>query len=447
MDITVNAAVASLGATYEAVVLQPNDRVGSFNALVTRQYNKALASLQSDVVSQSHGPTPLFLASIVLAAVEVLLRHLTNALLHLQGAFTILTECIRGSKQFSTPSSLAVRNDESEHHVMNEDGRALYLLGQALDIQTATYVLSRAPDLPILPSTISHRIPEPLLDSFSLDQAHSELLALLHACYHHSSLASAYKYLRPGDIPSDIALNQGRIIAHLSQWLSKLDYHTASPTRQDTTHHHLSALPTQQVPWLILRIQCISAIIYLSTRLSPEERAYDSFATFFLQIVDNATTIVENRSAESNLARLQNRFRLISPLSQPLYLTAMKCRHGGIRRRAISLLSNTGLEGPWHAAVHVRVARRAMEIEEQQIREEISLKWAVENVDNDTIIIPENMRLHGCGIDSDRARQHGSGVIEAQFSRCVDVGHMLMRANVQWDSQDNWEIWTERLQL
>jgi Fungal Zn(2)-Cys(6) binuclear cluster domain len=88
---TINAAVASLGATYEAVVLRPVHSIGLRDSLAAVQYHKALVSLRLDVLLQSHGPIPSFLASILLAAVEVLSHHYYNAVMHLHGAHTIMT--------------------------------------------------------------------------------------------------------------------------------------------------------------------------------------------------------------------------------------------------------------------------------------------------------------------------------------------------------------------
>jgi hypothetical protein len=443
VNLTINAAIASLGATYEAVVLRPDHQLSLYNSLATVQYHKALASLQSDILLQTHGPIPLFLASILLAAVEVLLSHLTNALTHLRGAFTILTDCIYRSGQSRPASPWGWRGDKGEQRVTNDDGSALYLIAQALDIQTATYALSKAPELPSSSITSDHLALGTLANSFSRNQAHSELLPLLHACYHHTSIASNYKYLPRADIPSHIALDQSRYLALLSQWLSRLDHHTSTPTGQDMSSGQFAAPTPPRFPLLVLRIQCISALIYLSTVLSPKEMAYDFFTSFFQQIVDGATVLLDSRSPGGCLNSLQNRFRLISP---PLYLTAMKCRQGAIRRRAIHLLGLTGREGPWYGAVFVRVALRAVEIEEGQ-KGALLLDPGMKDMGSDAITVPESTRLHGSGISSVIAGLPSGGFIEAHFSRCVDAEHMVTRSDVPWDSEENWDMWTERITM
>jgi hypothetical protein len=444
INATINAAIASLGATYEAVVLRPVHSIGLGDSLAAIQYHKALASLRLDVLLQSHGPIPPFLASLLLAIVEVLWRHFGNALMHLHGAFTIMTECIYRSAQSRSASSTVLAPDEAENSATVDDSRTLYLMAQALDVQTATYALSRKPQLPSSLFASNRSALGMLSDSFSPNQAWTELIPLLHACYHYTSLASRYKYLPRSDLPSHVTLDQSRYIALLSHWVSKLSRRTSTSTEHDlwSDQYTLSNCPGYAL--LVQRIQCISAIIYLSTILNYKERSYDAFTSFFEQITTDATILLENQSPGGCLTSPQNRFRIISPISQPLYLTAMKCRQGTIRRRAIHLLGLTGREGPWHGAVFQKVAQRVMEIEEDQVLQRGALLL---EEDIDKIPVTENMRLHGSGIDFNGERLPEKGFIEAQFSRCVDAELMVTSSRVSWESMENWEIWTERIAI
>jgi hypothetical protein len=440
----VNAAIASLGATYEAVVLRPVHSIGLGEFLATMQYHKALELLRLDVFLQSHGPNPSFLASILLAVVEVLSHHFTNALMHLHGAFTIMTESIQRSAHSWSVLPRSSARDEAEHSATVDDSQTLYLMAQALDVQTASYALSRQPQLPSSLFASNRSALVMLSDSFSPSEAQSELIPLLHACYHYTSLASKYKYLPRSDIPSHVVLDQGRYIALLSQWVSKLDRRTSSTTEHDISREQFAPSISPIFPLLVQRIQCISAIIYLSNILNYKERSYDALTYYFGQIVTDAAILLENQSPGGCLTSPENRFRLISPTCQPLYLTAMKCRQGAIRRRAIHLLGLTGREGPWHGAICQKVAQRAMEIEEDQMLDKEALLL---EEGNDVISVREDLRLHGSGIEFDGARLSGKGFIEAHFSRCVDAELMITRTDVSWESKENWEIWTERITI
>lgn len=188
-----------------------------------------------------------------------------------------------------------------------------------------------------------------------------------------------------------------------------------------------------------MRIQCLSALIYLSTILNPYEKGYDLYEMFFRQIVDGASKLLDRSPDSDSWMSPTNRFRLISPMAQPLYLTAMKCRHGRLRREAINLLSMTGREGPWDSVTHVQVAKRALEIEEHALQGS--------GMSLDEIFVPEKSRLHGCGLNSERLRCIDGGSIETIFSRCFDVDRMMLSSDIVWDAKENWDIWTEKVLL
>lgn len=441
---TVNAAIASLGATYEAVVLRPahSFRLGEYHA--SMQYHKALELLRLDVLLQNHGRIPSFLASLLLAAVEVLSRHFNNALMHLHGAFTIIRQCTNSSGHSSALSGRLALHDVEQSAAV-DDSQNLYLMAQALDVQTASYAFSRPPQLPSSMSASDGSATITLSDLFTPNEAESQLIPLLHACYHYAVTAARHKYLPRIDIPSNIALDQSRYIALLSQWISKLDRRMSVSTKHDFLTCKPKPSIHPQLPLLVQRIQCVSAIIYLSNILNYKETSYDAFISYFEQIVTDATILLENQSAGSCLGNPENRFRLISPISQPVYLTALKCRQGVIRRRAIHLLGLTGREGPWHGIICQRVAQRAMEIEEDQVLRKESLLLLEEN--HDVTSVPEALRLHGSGMEFDEARLPGKGFIVAHFSRCVDTELMVRRTDVSWESKKNWDIWTERITI
>ncbi|MCJ1472121.1 hypothetical protein MMC13_000768 [Lambiella insularis] len=439
----VNAAVASLGACYESLVLRSVSAADYRSSLATVQYQKALSELQNEIVLQSHGLVPLFLASIILAAVEVLQRHLINAITHLRGAYQVLTQyiCVR-SEWFLGYTSKHVGNmvQEIGRRKPSDEVQSLYLIAQALDLQTATYALAQPPDLPPSPPGESMIFSPHTLSLSSLAEPQSHLVPLLHACYHFTSLASQYKYVRRSCVPVEMALNQGRYIASLSQWLIVLN----NDRCVSSVEHQSPLTPSKRFNWWALRIQCLSALIYLSTIFDPFEKGYDAFTTCFSQIVEGVAILLETNLGDSPLTRAGNRFRLTSPVSQPLYLVAMKCRHRQLRRAAIRLLVLTGRGGPWDGAIHALVAERAVKLEEQGLDEhDGDPPTAVPSADKTSI--PEELRLHGCGVDTDRSQHADSGTIKVIFSRCRDVETMTTSSDLLWNAAENWDIWSETL--
>ena len=211
-------------------------------------------------------------------------------------------------------------------------------------------------------------------------------------------------------------MEQGRHIATLTDWLATYDQGS-----QDS----VPELP-------VLRAQCLSTLIYVSTILCPYEITYDLYTTHFRYIIEIAEKIVHERNTES--PPILQHFKIQPGLIQPVYLTAMKCRDPQVRRRAVRLLSRLGVEGPWDARVMTRVALRAIEIEEMDEQKQQQLP------------IPEIDRLHGCGIDSlAPAGKTFPVFIQAYFSLCTGVEQMLQSSD--YEDSEHWTLWSEDLEV
>jgi hypothetical protein len=429
INLAVSTALAAFGAVYDAVVLQ---RTFASLYLASAQYSKALTALHKDVALQSDGPIPSFLASVILAAAQVLQRHYSNSLTHLKGAFTVLTNTI----------SPRIENGPKTGHVSTKTTKwdvKLYSFAQSLDLQTAWYALDRPPELP--PSFDAD-----VLNQFSgtnfLGCASHILQSLLHQCYHFASLASHYKYLPRSNFPTELALEQGRCIAYLSQWLAKCD--------DEFKAWSCSFLESNaRQTYLILRVQCLSTLIYLSAISSPYESTYDTYTTYFQQIIQNAAEVLGNSLSSAPQSPMCH-FRVQPGLAQALFLTSAKYRNNSQRRKAIELLSKVGMEGPWDPDILCKVARRAVEIEESRSlssmmakqdsgRSGLSLdmdRSAPFNVD-----VPEQHRLHGCAMVSEAGDFEANKPVSVHFSLCKNVEQMVRSDNHK--SPQHWTIWTE----
>ena len=140
---------------------------------------------------------------------------------------------------------------------------------------------------------------------------------------------------------------QTKLLTELQNWRTNLDELT---------------IEAQHGPKeFLLRIHHRTVFIWLSGCLSAEECAVDSHMDGFEEIVDLGT-----RLTESDLP--QDIFSFEMRIIPPLYYTAMKCRDASIRRRALNLLRCAARrEGLWNARIAIRVAERAIEIEEREL--------------------------------------------------------------------------------
>jgi hypothetical protein len=337
--------------------------------------------------------------------------------MHLQGALKLLCSRNNFLVQARAPGV-----DDAATTVL-EDG--LSLMFMKLDIQKASYALDLGPDL-TFPS--GRHLSHLSWNMRTIKEAELRLVWLIHSSYHFTAHASHFKYLAPGDVPSDLFIEQGRHIAQFFLWLDIINQDFL-PTQCDPARK----LPADTFAHvLVLRLQCLSTLVYLSTVLSAHECSYDFHGPRFQTIIGDAAVVLEqDLGASSGLGQ----FRPCPGIIQPLYLSATKYRHPIWRRQAIELLRRPGREGPFDGALLAAVATRAVEIEEGEYR-------PLETNETLLPIIPEIGRVHGCGIDVKAKDGEPIHTATVMFSRCRNVERMHS-GSCSWDHSSNWNIWDE----
>ncbi|RSL77913.1 hypothetical protein CEP51_008660 [Fusarium floridanum] len=363
-----------------------------------------------------------------MAFTEVLQQRSDKAYLHLRGASALMAGQGNGG-------SGAVSQDEG-----------MATLFEKLDLHTATYVLTRSPDLPSLYPTTpnSALLPD------------RELYRILHACYHFTSTARQYKYTKSSLIPSDMLIEQGRYLGNLQQWLS---CHQLDPLRA------LADLQNEQL--IILRAQCLAGLIYCANILQPYETTYDKYDQEFEEIIKLAEALFDMQPEAMNSPGYSSDLLHFAPemgIIQPLFFTALKYRHPFWRRKALDLLQKSGREGPWCGAIEAAVLKVVIDAEEATHSDLQSMDGSEKVAIYKPSGIPENQRIHLCWIVGYVARQEddrvGMGVgpgTRAKFARvqlckCVDLDGALRDRNRGprtefWKNQENWNTWLETVQL
>jgi hypothetical protein len=325
----------------------------------------------------------------------------------LQGAFRALA---------SLEPHIQLHNADAGHPDRIFD--SLYFLAQSLDLQTAWYALGNPP-----------RLQQSFDPTDGIDPTHllaedeANVRSLLHSCYHFTSKAAKFKYCRQTKTPPSLILEQSHYIAALTDWLAASSHSTRTS--------NVSGNPES----LVLRVQALSTLIYVSTILSAYEAAYDLYAAHFQQILDIAGEVLA-ASKETAPPSLSH-FQFQPGMFQAIFFTAMKCRDPQLRRRAVNLCGRVGTEGPWDPRVMIPVAQRAIEVEEMDL-----LRDPVDG--HMQLRIPETQRLHGCGVESSASEGKLCNDVQATFSLCKSVEHMLQSDN--HEDQEHWIIWTEHLE-
>ncbi|OAL28253.1 hypothetical protein AYO22_02959 [Fonsecaea multimorphosa] len=138
----------------------------------------------------------------------------------------------------------------------------------------------------------------------------------------------------------------------LESWRRNLEHIVSQPAMGAFQHSQAH---------LILRTHYLTTRFGACASLDPSEMNHEEHLQDFRGIV---------LAAEEGLTRfpLKDEARSFSfegSFLAPLYLTALKCRESGVRRKALELMHLTGAkEGLWHRSELIRVATRVMELEE-----------------------------------------------------------------------------------
>lgn len=111
----------------------------------------------------------------------------------------------------------------------------------------------------------------------------------------------------------------------------------------------------------------------------------------------------------SGVIKKQSRplFILDSGLIFSLFWTALKCRDGLVRRRAISLLESSHQEGVWIGPIQANIAKRIVEIEEGQPYEQYPPFEQLKQAED----VPEYMRVHNVTTDINKPNRTAKLVI------------------------------------
>ena len=248
-------------------------------ALVRR--DTAIKALRNGIRHRQDGLIPAFLASIVLAAGEVLLGDAEIALIHLKGAFESLARFLDADK-----SRQPVSKYTTDSTVYGANGATLCTLALCNDMHTACFRLGQPSELP---PSFDFDQDRGLAPSLPIDGAST--LVLLHSCYHFANRASHYKYHNPKQIPPSILQKQSRCIAVLRS--------CDALQCVDLAGHDSTKASVQSS---MLRAQCLSALIYVSMILNPYEIGYDTYIAEFSQLVHSAEDTIATEPSASAVA-------------------------------------------------------------------------------------------------------------------------------------------------
>lgn len=122
---------------------------------------------------------------------------------------------------------------------------------------------------------------------------------------------------------------------------------------------------------LLQRIYYYTALIWTLVVLDRSEDAYDNFTSEFESVVSHTEQLLQINpsfgNGKTHISESQPSFSLEGGIIAPVYFACCRCRHPSVRRRAQNILSNySSREGMWNARLHAAIAKRVMQMEENQ---------------------------------------------------------------------------------
>ncbi|KAH7466325.1 hypothetical protein FOMA001_g16002 [Fusarium oxysporum f. sp. matthiolae] len=414
---TVQAAAAAFGASYDEHMLSSREGLAT-----TRHYHQALRLVQNEVSDLQNGALPCVVACLLMAFTETLQQRSDRGYMHLQGALAVMAA--RGNSSPKSPI----------------DGDGLSTLFEKLNLHSVTYATSL--DIPVTGEST-----EPSSTLMSPDRA---LYSILHASYRFISSAFPYKYAHPAQIPSDMLIEQGRCRGNLQHWLS---------SNQLNPHQRISDPQNEQL--LVLRMQCYTALIYVSNALQPFETAYDNYALEFQEIIASAKAVLDIRSG----GKSSNSLPLFTPemgIIQPLFFATLKYRNSFWREQALNLLRKSGREGPWCGAIEAQILDVVIAAEENTL-DKLSSNFDEPQPSMPSTDVPEDQRVHLCLVQDYLDRRYESITLDkgagsparfakVQLCKCRDLEGMLSDETRGprkdfWADERYWDTWHKNVPL
>ncbi|KAJ9605135.1 hypothetical protein H2200_010525 [Cladophialophora chaetospira] len=339
----VNAAAGALGAAYDKCILRRAHHQD--DKLITRLYLSALRQVQDELQGPEPEVVPLLIAALLLAAAESVQQKQRDALCHLLGAFSMITS---PKSSLATSPGLFARNGTVEGLKSVQD---VIYIG---DYHVSMFAWGRSPLLPPLPVTTQMLYPACIDD---LTAGHD---ALQQWGLHFIAKALEPEWEERIDFPQSLTVQQDYLIAWLKRWLRTYTSLFDNPSLRSSPH--------QTPHFRILKAQTLTMFVAVSNVKPPTQVTYDAYAPQFEDIIRCAEYVL-SPTDPTNSSVLNRPLLPYSPLPgiiHPLFFTARKYRDSVSRRRAIHLLRQAGIEGPFHGDLEAHVAARIVEIEEDR---------------------------------------------------------------------------------
>ncbi|KPM42123.1 hypothetical protein AK830_g4429 [Neonectria ditissima] len=375
---SIRHAVSAISVTYQDVESSLRHPAGyvDANPEAQQEWNTAVKSLSARIQAYPNSGLVPLVCCLLFTCIEFLRGNVETSMLHIESGFNILAMLRPNNDAAPNLGSNLSSNDLKaiEDHVVPMFLRLNVVCSLAGIKTPPMYIPTAKEDSP----------QEDLADS------RRRLFEISDTCIRFIGEASLKAAVFQIDV--DDLVEQVKLQTRLETWRDQLDnlvermQAAGNPAKQDALH--------------LLLVHYNVIYIWTQACTTAGEMATDSHHTEFEELVYHAEQITKPGVGVATPQPLSFDMQILGPL----YYTALKCRHPGIRRRALELLQMAPRrEGLWNGHYAYVTAKRVIELEERHL--------------NGQELPGETSRVHGLPLPDDQSRIYNLGETSLDFRK------------------------------
>jgi hypothetical protein len=379
VEPAIRNAIVAVTRVYEEVELRNGDLVQEMDSVALQSYTQAIRHVINDKSGAENRAYVSLIVCILFICLECLRGNPDAAAIHVKGGYDILVDwkgqhspsTSRSGSPSSPESTSAISSTSSERDLM-EDITALF---SRLRVQSVIFGKDLSKDMLLPPS----EEPYPVYDFQTLSEAREACFRLANEAISLIYAGAPAKYANT--VSTEMLLQQLQLENQLQEWRRAMD--------EFLRKKELLLVLTDIKAINILKAQAISAYIWVSCCLAPEESQFDRFTKDFEEINTLAASISD--IPVEFLCKSLGRFHFDFGIIPALHLVGSKCRYPHVRKEALRIMaSNRWREGLFDSFRSYRYVRTVMALEE---RAKAQLLGLAPNELND-FLVPEAARIH-----------------------------------------------------
>lgn len=344
-------AIVALASHWENVVV-PGSRIRSTtewdcDTYALQQYTKAITEMR---MSLQHDPKPsreeLLVSNLLFFCIEMFQNHFDSALRQMSSGIHLFCDW---------SESNGTKKDSKTGLQYGEFARLIGHIFRRLIVQSMLFPIKTIGNEPIFLPKYAPMVLEMPENFETMDQARDYFNFCITTIFYQSRMAAMKLTLEQSSMENHMELYEPfkESVRYFEQWRK------AFKKFQETNALKLTGESARYC--IVMDIHQLATQIIIPSHSFKTQLEYDRYTSFFEKIIDRVSYLIDTKAQE----KIHHYPKFDIGLIPSMFLTALRCRHPRIRRKAIALLRRgPRQEGVWNSDMIACVAERVLEIEE-----------------------------------------------------------------------------------